>query len=120
MGYVETALAIWGEYDEGKASQFVESSKGYEEKRTKSPAEPEWEALSALRWGPAVGDTTPGIDVPHDWRSAIASWPHGRWSRWRALAGELLAGQDDEPTAEDIRAADHLAFDLVRAEGSES
>ena len=79
------------------------------------PIPPTWEALSAVRWGPGLTDDEPSIDVPRDWRDTVAGWPHGRWSRWRSLSGELLAGQDDEPTAEDIRAADRAAYDLMQA-----
>ncbi len=85
-----------------------------------APGPPTWEELSALRWGPAVGDTTPGIDVPRDWRWDVANLPPETWSRWRALSGELRAGLEGEPTADDIRAADHMAYDLVQAQGSES
>ncbi len=120
MGYLETALAIWGDYDGEKASRFAGTLKPYEEIRKKSPAAAQWDALSALRWGPGLADDEPPIDVPRDWRWDVANWPPGRWSRWRALSGELLAGQDDEPTADDIRAADRVAYDLIRAEGSQS
>jgi hypothetical protein len=53
------------------------------------------------------------IDVPRDWRSEVATWPHDRWSRCRRLSTDLLEGQDDEPTADDIRAADQAAYDLI-------
>lgn len=88
-----------------------------------APAEaipPTWGELSALRWGPGVTDGSPSIVIPHDWRSEVANLPAEEWSRWRQLSTELLEGQDDEPDADDIRAAGRLAYDLIRGEtGSE-
>lgn len=116
MGHLETALAIWGEYDGAKASRFARSSKAYEEKRTKSPGNEQWEALSAQQWGPGLTDDESSIDALRDWRWEVASWPHERWVRWRRLATDLLEGLEEEPTAENIRAADRMAYDMIRAE----
>lgn len=57
------------------------------------------------------------IVIPRDWRWAVASWPHERWVRWREQATAMLEDLDDEPTAEDIRAADCAAYDLIRTDG---
>ncbi len=61
----------------------------------------------ADRLGPALDDDAPGIDVPRNWRWAVACWPHDRWSAWRRRAGEL---QPPSPTVEQIRAAEFVAY----------
>lgn len=116
MGYLETALAMWGDCAREKETPSEKAVGAYGKIRTKSPAEAQWEALRHQRWGPSVGDATPGIDIPKDWRDKVASWPHGRWVTWRRLATDLLEGLEEEPTAEDIRAADRMAYDMIRAE----
>jgi hypothetical protein len=80
---------------------------------------PAWEALSAQRWGPSRDHDEPPLDVPRDWRDEAAAWPHERWMRWRERAAGVLDGLDGEPTAEDIRAADRAAYDIIRAEGAD-
>jgi hypothetical protein len=85
---------------------------------TIEPCLPSWEALSERRRGPGLTDGEPSIDIPRDWRDEVANLPAEEWSRWRALSGELQDGLEGEPTAEDIRAMDHMAFDLVLAEGA--
>ena len=70
---------------------------------------PAWDDLSRQRWGPSVGDPTPGIEIPADhWRRTVARWPHVRWSSWRSRVGELL-----EPGASgnEIKAAERRAFE---------
>jgi hypothetical protein len=62
----------------------------------------------AARWGPALDDDVPGIDLPaNSWRWVVAGWPHDRWVAWRRRSGEL---EPLNATAEMIRTAEHLAF----------
>jgi len=65
-----------------------------------------WEQLELWRWGPVADDDTPPIEVPRDWRSVVAGWPHDRWVRWRARSGEIQSDLGRAPTADDIREED--------------
>jgi hypothetical protein len=82
-------------------------------KPTKPPLSPTDETdetgptFLAERWGPALEDDAPSIDIPRDWRWDVAGWPHEQWVEWRHRAAEL---QPSNPTAEQIRAAEHLAY----------
>ncbi len=65
-----------------------------------------WTTLAARRWGGA--DSTPGLDVPPDWRSDLASWPPERWLAWRKRCNALIP-----PKAKpaEVRAAERQAYD---------
>jgi hypothetical protein len=80
-----------------------------------APATAPWGKLAAQRWGPALneGNTGPGIVIPHDWRSEVASWPLDRWKAWRHRSAELLASLGNTPTATDIRIADRRAYEAL-------
>jgi hypothetical protein len=67
------------------------------------------------RWGPGLDDSEPGLVVYHDWRSFVAAWPHDRWTRWRRMVDQLVS-REPNPTAETIRAADRVAYDVIRME----
>ena len=66
----------------------------------------------------AIASLDAPIVVPRDWRWTLSHWPHEEWARWRRYSGEFLASCADEATtAEDIRAADRAAYDLLRTDG---
>lgn len=80
---------------------------------------PSWESLQQDRWGPAVGDPTPGIDIPEPasvatprlpWRSELANWPVAWRERWGRRANQL------EDEGHDWRESERMAFEAVRAE----
>jgi hypothetical protein len=78
-----------------------------------------WEELAALRWGPGVRDLEPGLVVPHDGRSLVATQPHTEWARRRARSGELQEALGRAPTAEEIREADRRAAAAPGIAGSD-
>ena len=65
-----------------------------------------WNHLAGQRW--SEGSSTPGLDVPADWRWDVASWPIQRWIDWRRR-GDIRV----EPSSKlaEIRAAERRAFD---------
>lgn len=65
--------------------------------------------LSKQRWGPSLFHDEPGIDVPPDWRSAVAGLPQDRWMAWRRRSEKIQATLGHPPTADEIRAADRQA-----------
>lgn len=74
-----------------------------------------WEEARELRWGPAIGDPEPGLDVvPSDWRWTVACWSHDRWVEWRRRSGEM---QPPSPTVEQIRDADRRAYEELKGGG---
>jgi hypothetical protein len=79
------------------------------------PAEPAKPAFDpSERWGPALADAAPALDVPRDWRWTVAHWPHDRWVAWRRLSAEVEA-RARTATAGMITLADHLAFMEIEA-----
>ena len=118
MGYLETALAIWGDCDRGNDSPIALNSWKPTKKYELSP--PPSSVGGPVR--PAAGDPAWTTASPRSSSPATGGmrWPAGRTSAGHggvSSSAELLEGQDDEPTAEDIRAADRMAYDLVRTEG---
>lgn len=70
------------------------------------------------RWGPGLTDDTPGIVIPRDWSWEVANWPQPLWVEWRRTVTEYLDGLGRPAEADEIRAADHAAYRVLRPEPS--
>lgn len=82
---------------------------------TKPPEPPEVDPQTPICEVPGPDETAgtlpDGIRTdPPGWQVEVSAWPHDRWSAWRKLSANL---QPPRPTAEEIRAADLLAYALV-------
>lgn len=82
-----------------------------------APAKPtkpsEWPELSAARWGPAIDDPTPGLDIPRDWRDSVADLPQYQWEWWRFHSNRILA-ESGQTGPEAIEAAELTAWDELQ------
>jgi hypothetical protein len=138
MGYLETALAIWGDCNGIKNAPMTDLLEAYEVRRTKSrteaedpPSDPDdwpetWRSDFAEMRAENVRLGYPPGEAAHlaylvlksraacPWRATVATWPLELRRRWGERAGELQDGGDD------WRDAERIAFDEVEGRGDEA